>query len=187
MFLKPESRIMVFVDGENLAIRYRELLASTPQADHVKSIRDVFVWSTIFDPFLQRNHIVRKYYFTSSVGSDEELIKVEDFIRAAGFEAPRVYKKQRNRPSKRVDVSMCCEMLSHGLRDNFDCAIVISGDGDFVPAVEALINGGKQVILWYLASGASKALIRSADHSFDLSNFFLSSGGIPWGILRGDT
>lgn len=176
---------MVFVDGENLAMRYKHLLGHRPQADHIIHLADTFVWSSVFDKFFQKYHLIRKYCFTSAVGDDSHVLAVEQKIRSSGFEAPRVFKKQKGRTSKQVDISMCCEMLSHGLGDNFDCAIVISGDGDFVPAVEALIRGGKQVVLWYLANGANPALVRSADHSFDLSEFFLSSGGAPWSILRG--
>jgi uncharacterized LabA/DUF88 family protein len=183
-FLRPDSRVMVFVDGENLAIRYKALLGVAVPAGHVVYIEDRFVWSSVINSFLQRYRVIRKYYFTAASGDDDHIANLEQQIRASGFEAPRVYKKIRGRSAKRVDVAMCCEMLSHGLGNNFDCAIVISGDGDFVPAIEALIRGGKQVVLWYVANGANHALINSADHSFDLSSFFMSADGEPWNIMR---
>ena len=81
---------------------------------------------------------------------------------------------------------MTCEMLVHGLRDTFDCAIVVTGDEDFVPAVEALTREGKRVVLWHMPTGCSPSLKRSSDHVYDLGPFFLASEGAAWGHMRGD-
>ena len=46
---------------------------------------------------------------------------------------------------KEVDVSLACEMLEHALLNHFDVAIVISGDRDFVPAMQKVQAAGKRV------------------------------------------
>jgi hypothetical protein len=42
---KHDARVMVFVDGENLAIRYGAILGEDKPQQHVAFERNVFVWS----------------------------------------------------------------------------------------------------------------------------------------------
>ncbi|MGH7278025.1 MAG: NYN domain-containing protein, partial [Candidatus Rokuibacteriota bacterium] len=46
---------------------------------------------------------------------------------------------------KRVDTRLVADLIHHAANDNFDAAVLISGDDDFVPAVEAVNALGKQV------------------------------------------
>ncbi len=46
---------------------------------------------------------------------------------------------------KEVDVSLACEMLEHALLNHYDVAIVVSGDRDFVPAMQKVQAAGKRV------------------------------------------
>ena len=38
--------VMLFVDGENLAIRYKNMLNGKPSEDHIVHVPDVLVWSS---------------------------------------------------------------------------------------------------------------------------------------------
>ena len=46
---------------------------------------------------------------------------------------------------KRVDVSIAVDMITMAYADRFDTAYLLSADGDFVPAVEAVKSRGKKV------------------------------------------
>ena len=46
---------------------------------------------------------------------------------------------------KRVDVSIAVDMVTMACADQFDTAYLLSADGDFVPAVEAVKSKGKKV------------------------------------------
>ena len=46
---------------------------------------------------------------------------------------------------KRVDVSIAVDMVTMAWADQFDTAYLLSADGDFVPAVEAVGSRGKKV------------------------------------------
>ena len=48
---------------------------------------------------------------------------------------------------KGVDVQMSVDMLQLAVADTYDTAVIISGDGDFAPAVEAVKQLGKHVEL----------------------------------------
>jgi hypothetical protein len=43
--IHKDSRLMMFVDGENLAIRYGHMLQNEQKLDHVAFERDTLVWS----------------------------------------------------------------------------------------------------------------------------------------------
>ena len=46
---------------------------------------------------------------------------------------------------KRVDTRLVADLIHHAANGNFDAAVLVSGDDDFVPAVEAVNALGKQV------------------------------------------
>ncbi len=55
----------------------------------------------------------------------------------------RLFEKKFGQ-EKAVDVKLACDMLI--LRDIYDVAIIVSGDQDYVPAVEIVKDSGKEVI-----------------------------------------
>ncbi len=166
-------RIMMFIDGENLAIRYGQLLKDQQPQSHVLFERDKFVWTKHAN--LTNNQVVypvkRKYYYTSAIGDDLYLIDLEKRLRTVGIEVPRVFKKEKAKGSKRVDISLAVDMLTHAHRSNYDLAILVAGDEDYVPLVQTVMSEGKTVVLWFLSSGLSPALERQAEYFFDIGEF----------------
>lgn len=161
---------MMFIDGENLAIRYAELLTEgKPTQDHVKLEKDVFVWTSYANVrHHERCEVVRRHYYTAVQGDSPRLEEIEDRLKEVGIEAPRVFKKQKGRRSKRVDLSLASEMLGHAHRRNYEIAILVGGDDDYVPLVDAVMSEGRRVVLWALPSGLSETLARRCDHAFDI-------------------
>lgn len=172
---------MVFVDGENLTKRYRDLRKQRDKVVHLESSEwyepDVFLWSEILNQLCDHVGVIRKHYYTSAVGSDENLKVIEDQLKAAGIEAPHVFKRPKsgsNRPSKGVDISLAVDMLSHANRKNYDLAILIAGDADYVPLVRAVKAEGSRVFIWFFDEhyGLSRELRMSADHYAEISIVF---------------
>lgn len=68
------ARAMIFVDGENLAIRYGRMLTDRGQqpAASIEYERDVFVWSHSLNPTPNLTNktpaVMRKYYYTAVRG-----------------------------------------------------------------------------------------------------------------------
>ena len=65
---------------------------------------------------------------------------------------------------------MACEMVVHALKDNYDVAIVISGDRDFVPAIQHVQSAGKIVEVAAFRTSASEELRRTADKYIELES-----------------
>lgn len=74
--IPANSRGMLFIDGENLAIRYKNLLAdgAIKQFEHVKHSPDIYVWT---DFPIGHNHVncalIRSHYCASVKGDDDKM------------------------------------------------------------------------------------------------------------------
>ena len=174
--LKSCVRAMIFVDGENLAIRFKEQIGDNAPEKHVNYLKDVFVWSRYANiPHHVNCEVIRKYYYTAVQGDDNTLESVEYQLKEIGIESPRVFKKHKNRKSKRVDITLATDMLTHAHRGNYDIAILVAGDDDYVPLVKAIKDEGRRVVLWFFenSKGLSKRLKLESDFFFDISWFLL--------------
>lgn len=170
------KREFVFIDGENLLFRFQALLAGgkMPKKE-VTHVPDVFVWS---DSAINKwiGDIMRASYYTSYVGSHEKKVEIEEKILGCTykFEAPQmvadgrlipsVFKKEKKQEKSRsVDINISIDSLWHGFRNDYDLCILFSGDGDFIPLVDAIQRLGKQVHIHAFSSGLNHGLRRKAD------------------------
>ena len=166
--IKPCS-VMVFVDGENLAIRWKHQFGSQTVPTHVTHMPDVFVWSQFLnmDRHTQCN-IIRKHYYTSASGDEPTRNQIIDQLQSLGIESPFVFPRTKNKGSKRVDITLSVDMLTHAYQKNYDVAVLVAGDEDYVPLVNAVKNAGRRVFIWFVSDGLSPALKRAADDYFDI-------------------
>lgn len=70
---------------------------------------------------------------------------------------------------KEDDINMAVDMVERACGDNFGIAIVISGDGDFVPAVKAVQRKNKTVKNIYFKNSSSRNLKNHCDESLELT------------------
>ena len=179
---------MLFVDGENFTIRAtavaNERGVSLKEGPHYR--KDVFAWM----PGLSATHVLtqpqkgnrlekyaaRAHYYASLVGSDETILDVRRALRAIGFQ-PLVFKRPANqKKSKGVDVTLTKDLLVNAFNDNYDVAVIVAGDGDYVPVVEELKRMGRTVYVTFFSeptAGLSEELRLSCDKFFSLSATFL--------------
>jgi uncharacterized LabA/DUF88 family protein len=81
------------------------------------------------------DHAIRSYYYTSVKGDDTAAMSVKRALRELGFH-PEVFKKTREEDkAKGVDIALAKDFLSHAFLDNYDVALLIAGDGDYVPLI----------------------------------------------------
>jgi hypothetical protein len=164
---------MVFVDGENLAIRLGSMIRSGAYRllPGARLCKDTYAWN----PALSGNHIVanggviRTYYYTAVQGDHPQVDQVGEDLKALGVGAPRVFKKRPGGRSKRVDITLATDMLVHATRRNYDIAVLVAGDEDYVPLVQAVQAEGRGVHLWSIPDGLSPALVHAVDEQLDIS------------------
>ena len=179
---------MVFVDGENLAIRFKEIAdkkgLTLPVGPYYEP--DVFVWM----PGYQGTNIVvkppgrggkqmsamRATYYTSVRGDDSKLSSVKVQLWQLGFH-PEVFKRpDAQRKAKGVDIALTKDVLSHAYLGNYDVAVLYAGDGDYVPLVQEVKRLGKVVCVAFFDSpdsGLSQELKLSADIFSDIRPAFV--------------
>jgi uncharacterized LabA/DUF88 family protein len=168
---------MMFVDGENLTIRYGNILKSKglQQENHVFYEPDVYVWSYVLRSICIEDAVLRTHYYTSALRDEAYRREIEDTLKSRGIESPHVFKRTKSRGSKRVDISLSTAMLLNACRKNYDVVILIAGDEDYLPLVEAVKAEGRIVLLWFFEDGLSPVLKRSADHYADIGKILLRS------------
>lgn len=96
----------------------------------------------------------------------------------AGIEIKNVPMSE-SKKEKGIDVYMAVETLQIGLDDKIDIAVLVTGDGDFVPLVRALMKNGVKVAIAYFKyeepdgndSYVNPRLINSANYSININEF----------------
>ncbi len=174
-------RWMIFVDGENLTLQAQRIA----KANGVELLegkylqRDTLFWippmtaenpfTTAFHPCLRipyptENRCIRAHYYTAVKGNEEKAHKTRLALRNLHFE-PEVFTKIHGK-SKGVDIKLARDVLCHAFRDNYDLAVLVAGDGDYVPLVDEMKRLGRIVCVYFFdgpGSGLSEALRLSAD------------------------
>lgn len=71
---------------------------------------------------------------------------------------------ESNFEQKEIDVKIAVDMLIHTFKKNMDEATLLAGDLDYRPLIDALVQEGMNVTLWYECSCTNNELILSADN-----------------------
>ncbi len=181
-------RWMLFVDGENLAIRAQQFAAvnKAKLREGPHYYPDVFIWPPdrpsrqVFSSLaeLLQPDAIRAYYFTSAVGDEPGLLKIREGLWAMGFQ-PEVFKKDgKSVKSKGVDIALTTTMLSHAALGNYEAAVLIAGDGDYLPLVTEVKRLGRFVCVAFFQEpglGLNPALRLAADDFMDLTPTFMAT------------
>jgi len=181
-------RMMLFIDGENLVMRYQAMkekdLIPRPNISHRV---DTYVWlPTIY--ISDHYQIIRAHYYTSTSGDEEKISLINEELKDMSVKVimrserhdvyehnlyPVVFRRPGNsKKVKVVDIQMTVDILSHVYQDNIDVVYLISGDGDYKAVIEEVIRRGKQVHIGAFSSGLNPVLKRLADKFIDLDKEF---------------
>jgi uncharacterized LabA/DUF88 family protein len=156
-----DNKVMMFID-------LRNVLRSVDTMEAMSLRIDLYILAMALTG---SRELVAAYVFDSRmpVGTDDRFKRLHDKLRYLGF---RVVVRDSYDPEKQeqkeVDVAMACEMVVHALRDHYDVAIVVSGDRDFVPAIQHIQAAGKRVEVAAFANSVSTAMRQSADKFYEL-------------------
>jgi uncharacterized LabA/DUF88 family protein len=64
---------------------------------------------------------------------------------------------------KGVDIMIAVHMLTHSFQGNMEHATLLTGDLDFKPLIDTLVQDGMDVTLWFDSASTNKELIYAAD------------------------
>ena len=138
-----DERVMIFIDGSNFYHALKEIIPDR-QVDFGK----------LPQKLCGGRRLGRTYFYTVPVErkeNEENYRKQQQFFsrltRIAYLETRfgRLVNIKGAWVEKGVDVRIAVDMLSMAVKDNYDTAILISRDGDFAYAIEAIKDLGKHV------------------------------------------
>ncbi len=104
----------------------------------------------------------------------EELSKIDRWSVRLGKLQKRRDGYKEYFEQKRVDVLLSVDMVRHAAAGHIQHAIVVAGDSDFIPALDAVKESGATVTLWYgEANTIHKDLLALADitHILEIRKF----------------
>ena len=165
------ERVMIFIDGSNLYHSLKNHFGRT-DLDISKFCRTL----------LGRRRLTRIYYYNAKVGYKEE---PERYRQQQAFLASvnaipycelrlgrLVYTNWPSVPpyEKGTDVQLATDMITHGFKNNYDVAILVAGDNDFVSAIQAVKDNGKHMeVALFGKQGTSRQLRTVADQVISIN------------------
>jgi uncharacterized LabA/DUF88 family protein len=140
------DRVMIFIDGSNLYHSLKNFFKRT----------DIDI-GRLGNKLLDRRRLIRIYYYNAKVGLKEEPQRYRDqqaffaSVSAIPYCELRlgrlVYINWPNAPpyEKGVDIQLATDMITHSFKNNYDVAILVASDNDYVGALQAVKDNGKNV------------------------------------------
>ena len=137
------ERVVIYIDGSNL---YHSLKFIYGRID--------VDFEKLATKLIGNRQLIRIYYYNAPVNADEEPEKYRnqqkfferlqtiDYLRLV---LGRIEKQGNHCVEKGVDVQLAVDMIRLADKNTYDTAILVSGDGDFAPAIEIVQDWGKHV------------------------------------------
>lgn len=169
------DRVMVFIDGSNLYHSLKGFFRRT----------DIDI-GKFCQKLVERRRLIRIYYYNARVGRQEEPERYQhqqtflDSVSAIPYCELRlgrlVYINWPNSPpfEKGVDIQLTTDLLTHNFKNNYDVAILVAGDTDYVGALQSVKDNGKNVEVALFGKERSSLTLREvADRVITMDGRFL--------------
>jgi len=157
----PNERVGIFIDGENIHYSAKHL---NMRLDYLKMCAQL----------ADGRRLLRAHFYTAISHESAGKIDFVNFLKLNGFTV--ITKEIRIGPDGEpplrltkgnLDMEMAIDVFE--LIDHMDTVIICTGDGDYVPLVEAIARRGKHVEICALREMTSTDLIASSDEYHDLA------------------
>lgn len=173
----PKERIMIFIDGSNFYHGLNKNIGKGIDID----------FGELGKAICDNRELVRMYYYNAPLDQkmDPERYKkqqrfFERLRRTPNFRLVLVRMQRRVVDGRTIyavkgdDIHIATDMIVLAYKGAYDAAILVSGDGDFVPAVKAVQDMGKRVENYYFKTGHSWHLRQTCDKSVLMDKRFIA-------------
>jgi len=166
------NRVAIFIDGSNFYHGCRNALPAGTAVD----------FSALARKLVGERQLIRIYFYTAVVrraDGEQRYENQQKFLERLNHldyfqvKLGRLMPRGNTVVEKGVDVNIAVDMLRYAYSDAYDTAILVTGDGDFATAVEAVKDRGKHVENAYFAVGRSQELQRVCDRFIQLDETYL--------------
>jgi len=145
------ERVIIFIDGSNLYHILKKMFKSS------KRLMD-FNFEEFSKKIVRDRKLIRVYYYTAPLDwkkDEETYMKQQKFFdklrRISNFKLILCRMQKVKIDGKIVyqvkedDIHLAVDMVKFAYNNAYDTAILVSSDGDFVPAIKAVQEIGKNV------------------------------------------
>ena len=162
----------MFIDGANL---YKGITNQGGKAWDATHIDLQALCSQLIDTSSHR--IIRIYYYDAVFKQEWDLARYQSqqqyFHRLQSqnnveLRTGRLEGYPSNLREKGVDVLLSVDLIRFGLSNSYDCALLITADGDYVPAIQLVKDMGKIVCNSYFQNRASFHIRKICDQFIPL-------------------
>ncbi|MEA3294383.1 MAG: NYN domain-containing protein [Euryarchaeota archaeon] len=152
--VKIMKRAMMFIDGANIFHGCRNFQKNY-KIDYVKVRQEL---TKDYD-------LIRAYFYEGIDPEDESKRSFHSALQKQGFhiESRHLLKRNGGFQEKGIDVMLTTELLTHAFKDNFDVAVIMSGDQDYIVALNEVKREGKKIVLASFKNSFSKDIQEIAD------------------------
>jgi uncharacterized LabA/DUF88 family protein len=148
------NRIAIFIDNSNIFKGFRkynvkvdyEKLKQVITRD--RELHNIFLYEGVIYPLSPEK---KNWY--------KNLSKKSGYIIRISFDKIAF----NNAIEKKVDIKIAIDMVSLAYEDTYDIAVLVSGDGDFVPVVKKIKTLGKIFELWAFKYSLANTLKEEID------------------------
>lgn len=133
------EQIVIFIDNSNIFKGFRkydvkvdyEKLKALITRD--RNLQDIFLYEGVVYPLSPEK---KKWY--------KELSNRSGYVIKASFDKIAL----SGAIEKKIDIKIAIDIISLAYEDAYDTAVLISGDGDFLPVIRKVKELGKNVEVW---------------------------------------
>lgn len=176
-------KAMIFIDGSNLLIEmFKQMGMLNLRADKPSQAAlhlAYYIFTSQAERALSyRAHIVaRRYWFGSIQGDEDALETASATLREVSCEAV-LFRKRKGRDEKGVDLAIAREMLIHAFNKNYESAVLIAGDEDYLGLVQDLKRLGVHVTGAFFKSEALSPRLKNSFDAFTPLELITSHPGL---------
>lgn len=166
------QRVCVFIDGSNFYFGLKDNIGKTNIDFHKLSL---LLCSS-------SRELIRTYYYNAPVNKEDDVEQYKsqqrffESVRRLPYvqlRLGRLEHRDGHVVEKGVDIYLAVDMLRYAYNNIYDIAILISSDGDFAEAVNAVKDLGKHIEYVHFGTGMSKHLMDCCDTHILLTKDYL--------------
>jgi uncharacterized protein (TIGR00288 family) len=158
-----KKRAMLFIDAQNLINGARSYGDSGLNYDV----------DNLVEELTGEYDLIRGYWFDShKAGKRETKQDFYTYLQTNGFrvESVELSEYEGIYKEKEADIRLATELIARGFNDSYDVAVVVTGDKDFLRAVQYVQDQGKVVKVAAFEHTISGDLRRTADEYISLDD-----------------
>lgn len=168
------QRVAIFIDGSNLYHNLKRYNIKTTFEEIIKKVEtkreivDIFYYTALLDKSIDEKRYKDHKRFLDKINKISNFHVVLCNLRKVVLEDNFV-----DFTIKGDDVYLATDLIKGAYEDLYDVAIIVSGDADFIPAINLVKKNGKKVINAFFPKSSSYLLRNCCDGSINLKKVLL--------------